>query len=485
MAPELAAALVAVVALSVGLGVLRALGLATTPRAMLPAAGLAYVTGIVAIGLPTLVLLAAGVAVDLVTVALVALAVGAVAWGVGLRRKRPLGDGNGADARPWTRLDRAAVVVFLVALAAMAVVGGMAASVTPLSHWDAWSIWGRKAVVLTQWSQLPVPFFKHASSGMQSPDYPLLLPLLESVHLRLIGATGLRSAQLELWLLAIGSAGAMAFLGARLTRPLVWAPVVLCTVVAPGLYRNLVAGYADAAMAAFLGPGILLLGIWLRNPRPRTLALATLLLAGAASAKDEGLFGAVAALAVAVAIHLARRRRHELAQLGLAALGLALLLAPWRLWVAAHGIPGQIPVGRGLSSGFLSSRSDRIGPTVGRLTHELGNRHNFLLLVALALALCGLGFLFSRVRAVATFYLAVGVLFFGAVVWAICISRVALVWQLHTASDRVVQGIVAVSAAAILQLSGLLPDAGPSPAENGVLGRTRLRPRRRRVEQRA
>jgi hypothetical protein len=273
-----------------------------------------------------------------------------------------------------------------------------------------------------------------------------------------MGTTSLRPAQLELWLMAIGSAGAMAYLGARITRPLVWAPVVLCTVVAPGLYRNLVGGYADATMGAFLGPGILLLGMWLRAPRARTLALATLLLAAAASTKDEGLFGAVAALLVAATIQLLVRRRAELRQIAIAGLGVVAALGPWRLWVAAHGIQGQIPVGRGLSPGYLSSRSDRIGPTVGRLTHELGNRHNFLLLVALALALGGLGMAFARARRVASFYLAVAALFFAAVVWAICISRVALTWQLHTASDRVVQGIVALSAAAIIQLSGLLPE---------------------------
>ena len=289
MGPELAGAIIALVALGVGLGILTALGVTRASSTMLPAVGLAYVVGLAAIGLPTLVLLSAGVTVNLLTVALVALAVGAIAWIAGLRRAAAPTGARDRERPEWTRLDRAAVIAFLAGLVAVAIVGGMAASVTPLSHWDAWSIWGRKAVLLTHWTTLPVSFFKHSSSGMQSPDYPLLLPLIESVHLRLVGTTSLRPAQLELWLLAIGSAGALAYLGARLTRPLVWAPVVLCTVVAPGLYRNLVGGYADAAMAAFLGPGVLLLGIWLRSPRARTLALATLLLAAAASTKDEGL----------------------------------------------------------------------------------------------------------------------------------------------------------------------------------------------------
>src|SRR5207248_3353812 len=120
-----------------------------------------------------------------------------------------------------------------------AIGGLLAASRTAIEHWDGWAIWTRKAVVLSSWNQLPAGIFEHSSSGMPHPDYPLLLPLFESVQFRVSGAIDTQSVDLRLWIVLLAFGGAIAFVGSRLTRPAIWVPVVLCALLAPSVYRQL------------------------------------------------------------------------------------------------------------------------------------------------------------------------------------------------------------------------------------------------------
>jgi len=186
------------------------------------------------------------------------------------------------------------------------------------------------------------------------------------------------------------------------------------------------------------------------------LALGTLMLAAAANTKNEGLTAALCVLGAATVVTLARRALPQLRTLAPALLGFAAVILPWRLWIGAHHIHGDLPVGKGLSRSFLHSRSWRVDPAVSSLAAHLGDQHTLLFLVPLAVVLCAAGLFRAQLRAVACFYLMSGIGSFLLLVWAYWISPLRLTVHLATSANRVVIGLLMLSVAAILQLAGAL-----------------------------
>jgi hypothetical protein len=362
-------------------------------------------------------------------------------------------------------IESIAVAVMGVALVGWLILAGIDAAFHPMADFDGWAIWSNKGLMLFSFDGVPPPFTSEAYNYMHR-DYPILLPLLESLTFRAIGDANTQVVHLEIWLTLVAFCGALAFLGRRLVAPIVWMSLALAVALAPGIWGHLLTGYADVPMALLLGIGVILIGLWLEQRETPQLMLATLFLAAAGSTKNEGATGTVCVLAVAALILLAAREWPALKRVGIAAVGFVALVLPWRIWVQVNDIPSDLPVGKGLTPGYLSDRADRIRPSVTAFKDQLADSAQWSYLVPIAIAMIVAALFASyrfrehaRTRAVALFYLLTGIGFFVLIVWAYTITTAPLDWQIGTSADRLVIGIVLISVAAIFHLSGMV---GPS-----------------------
>jgi hypothetical protein len=459
-----------------GLGVLAALGIARTARSALIAAGMAYMTGLCAVLLTGTWLLAAGVAVTLAVTTALALAIGFGGLALAVMRRRrdgalettpPVRGRAPKGERVLTVLTAAALVAFLLLVL-------RSSTRLDIAEWDSWSIWTRKALILLEFGSPEPAFFTSRYYAIMHPDYPLLLPLMEANWFRAAGFADIQGVHAQLWLVLAGFCGAAAWIVGRAGRAVAWLPVLLLVVTASGVRGHLLSGYADLPMALLVGLGVLLLGAWLQSGDRRELGLGVLMLASAAATKNEGLAAGTAVLAVTVAVRFlapdagtGRLRSAAAATAAFAAFAVSLL--PWRAWMAAHSISGDMKVSQGLDPGYLLSRTERVWPAVKGLTGPLAAQNEWQYLVPLGAA-AALVFLTVRgLRRLAAFYLGCGALVFASLVWAYWFSGADLAWQLNTSATRTISAVVAVGAAAALHLgsgSAVPPDGG-RPHEPG------------------
>ena len=480
-----------------------------SPLRMLAAAGLAFMAGTAAVLLLTLALMTVGVPFGLPTVALLSIVVAGAGvatalMGEGRRRGRriarpsldallgprdarqaPSGGARVEGERSAVRragpralagrlsADGWVIAVFVAIFGTFALVGLAKAAVTPLIAWDAWTMWMRKAAVLYHYGALRPEFFAGEVYRFTSPDYPLLMPLWEAVHFRAMGGIDSVAIHVQFWVLLVGFFWAAAFLAHRVTRPAIWAPVLLLAAAAPGVWGQLLTVYADVPMALFLGLGMLALGIWLAERRPGDLALAALLLAAAAGTKNEGLMAAVAALAVAaviVAFERGHPARAALRPLGIAVAGFLALVAPWRIWVAANGVEGAIPVAQGLNPLYLAERTGRVPAAIAGLVDALDDQTAWTYVLPLGVAVVLAALIAGAARRVALFYLGSMALISAMIVWAYWIAPTELGWHIGTSVGRVSTTVVFVALAGLLHLAGELEafGRGSSTAAEGI-----------------
>jgi hypothetical protein len=487
MPTDLAAVAISAVFLFAGFGVLSATGLRASGWATLGAAGAAYMTGLISVLMLGNLLLVAGIAVSVPVFILTGSVVGACGFAVRARRRDDLPQNRSRTAaklsgerrwdasavRSWVR-QRPFVLIAGAAFLIVAVWGYRWAQVTPLTDWDAWSIWARKGEILF-WYGTPKPeFFASSWYAFMHPDYPLLLPLLESIWFRFLGSPDTTSLHVQFWLLFVASLSAAAYFVSRFSPPRIWIPVLGFIAFIPAVTSQLMTMYADVPMGLLLMVGVLLLGMWLvEHSRPHLL-LAMLFLAAAASTKDEGFTYAVVAIFAAFLCSMIRpeagRRRVDLTALVLGTAGFAVLVLPWRVWVAAHHLSKisspDVPVGKGLDPAYLIGRADRLGPTLTALYQQLTFQGIWAWLLPMAIALTLACLLTRRVVRLSSFFALTGVGVFLVTVWAYVAGTLPLSWWLGTSASRIVDGTMFVSAAAILSLTGALlspPSGARSP----------------------
>jgi hypothetical protein len=442
-----------------GMGILRAFGVVRRGSAArwVAAAGLAYLCGVAGVMLVSILVLVLGGPFDLKTFAVVC-AVLALALLLELPDGRRFLTLPRLSAVRDAPLERKLAVATLAAFGVVAIVGLFSVGNWPVDLYDAWNLWTRKAQLLFVRPHIPLEVFKSAAyysggnaPGNVHPDYPLLLPMLEAIHLRGLGRLDVRQVHEVFWLLLIAFVWAGGFLASRISRAAVWS-VLLC---GAALFASapLLWAYADVPTALFLGTGVLSLGLWLEFGARSDLAVASLLLGGAAGIKNEGLLGAVAALAVGLFVVLSRRQRERVRELVVAALAFAAIgVIPWRLWLSAHGLKGDLPLGKGIDPGFLVDRFDRVWPSMGALHDQLINHESVAIFAAIGIALAIVRLRGPARSPVAAFYLATGVLYYFALVWAYWISPLPLRFHLQTSVSRVYLGLGFIALAAILQM---------------------------------
>jgi hypothetical protein len=452
--------------LAAGLGIVNAVGvLAPTLRGLLAVTGLAYLAGVSLVMIVGIALLTVGVAFTLP--AFTAVSVLVAVFGLAARRNW-LGQLRAAQwKKPVLRRPSLSVygwipLITLAVAGAISVVVFRAVGFRPLSEWDGWSIWTRKAEALFYFGNLSTGFFASHAYTFMHADYPILIPVFESIQFRAMGTIDTQSIHAELWLLLVAFVWALAFVAARDRPPLYWAPLVVIPLVG-GIWSQLLTAYADIPMALFLALGIVLLGYWLESAGPQDLVLGTLFLAAAANTKNEGLIGGAIALIAAAVLVAVRRQRPLLWQIGGAIAGFALAVLPWRFWIADHHITTDVPVGKSLHPGYLTDRTDRIWPSVKALYAQILDQSSWSYIIPLGIAITVLALAVPLRRRIAIFYLATGIAFFLSLVWVYWIATTPLTFYLATSAYRVVAGLVAIALAAIVQIG--VPSREPLPRE--------------------
>jgi hypothetical protein len=207
-----------------------------------------------------------------------------------------------------------------------------------LQAFDAWAFWIPKAKAIYFFGGLDEQIFT-VSAG---PTYPPLLPILDAAAFHAMGSADVVTLHLQFWLLLLG--GTVAVAGCLAQHVPAWAlwPSLLLVLTVPRFGEELMAPQADVLVDLLFAVAVLLLALWLEDGRGWRLYPVTVLLAGGALTKREGLLFAGVALVVAfVAVWPERRRAWP----PLAAVTALVIVAavPWRLWYRSHGIGGEAP----------------------------------------------------------------------------------------------------------------------------------------------
>jgi hypothetical protein len=443
-----------------GLGLLVAFRLVPLrASSMVAAFGLAYLTGAAFVPLVLTILLLVGIPFNLWTFAILTLlCVGVGVWS-GRRRwdERP----PAQDAwwrRPWRSWSAEVwiVAVFVLAFGAFALIGMLTAWKVPLIGWDAWGFYARKAEMLTWHDSLISQFWGSPNYAFIHPDYPLQIPVFEALHFRAAGNVDTQAVVRHLWLLLVAFVWGAAYLLRDRVRPTVWAPVLLLAALAPGIWEQLLTGFADVPMAIFAGTGAIALALWLseREGGGGYLALAAVMLGAAANTKNEGLMVAVALLLVAGAV----LRRVPIRPFLIACAAVAVAALPWRFWMSANDIKTDLPVSKGLDPAYMFDRTSRIWPSIQTLGHELSDQSRWLYLLPLAVLVVLAALISGTARRVAAFYAAAFVVVSAGFVWTYWLSPYPIGWHLENSANRVITVMLFICVAALVHLSGLLLD---------------------------
>ncbi|HET9674298.1 MAG TPA: hypothetical protein VFP31_05750 [Gaiellaceae bacterium] len=338
---------------------------------------------------------------------------------------------------------QAALFGVVAGVCLLGVVGGFRSS-----PWldDAWGIWLPKGLALWHHGldeRLFVPNGIYVTFGV--PDYPLWWSIVTSLDVQAsVGGLDVRVMSAQLAVLVAAFVGAVARLLWGVVRPAPLAVGLLLLVLSPELWRQVQGGVADLALAIYVALFALALAAWAIEGAKWWLLVAAIAGASAVQIKTEGLGEVLIAGLVAVAF-VPRARR---AGVGIATGIAAAAALPWLGWQLAHDVPSRSPLGDWVDRSYLAERSERLGPTLEDLASRSLDPRSWLLLVPLAIALAGIGFI--RDRRLAWLAPVVGlVLGFVFLVWAYWANPDPIGFLLSTSAYRTVDPLVLTSAVAI------------------------------------
>src|SRR5204863_6180208 len=120
------------------------------------------------------------------------------------------------------------------------------------------------------------------------PDYPLLVPVFESIEYRAMGVVDTRAIHVQFWLLLMAFVLAILYLGFRRGTLLEWLPFAVVVAITPSVVSQIFTAYADIPMALFLAVGLLHLGESRVTHDPKNPAASPHFFAGTASTQHEG-----------------------------------------------------------------------------------------------------------------------------------------------------------------------------------------------------
>lgn len=373
---------------------------------LLSLAGVAYMVGLASIATPATLVLVAGGGLSLATIlGLFALVAGAgVVLGVLKRRALPSGVAL-ERPRPSTETLLATGIALLTVTLLVALY--RVARWAPLDAFDAWAFWVQKSKTIYLFGGLDEELFR----AIPGPSYPLLVPALQAMDFRLMGAADTTTLTVQHWFLFAGFVTAAAGLLRSLASPaLVWLFLGLA-VVTPEIGSRILHPQADWPLQIFYVLAALFAVRWLLARETWPLLGYGVMLAAAVATKREGTLLALG-LAVALMLATVRRPRAWIPIAGLA--GVAVLLnVPWVRWWTSRDLPGEVPEG---ALTKLGERSERFGPSVDLVTELLFSYDMWLLAVPLAVA-AAVAALSVRGREPAVVFLVAAALSFAGWVW--------------------------------------------------------------------
>ena len=420
-------------------------------RSLLVWSGAAYVVGLSLVGVLLTAAAYAGVraSTKLTAVVIVAVVVAAVVtWRLIRSRIAPApATGFPAD-RGFLIAGGAVAGIFLFAGTALALVN-------PIQEWDGWAIWGLKAALLYDDGTVP-ELLATGGYGLSQIDYPLLWPVLEATHQRAMGGVEPKLASLPHWVLYVAFAWTLAAVASRLMRPAFWVPLAVGTLTTYAIVDQLFWHYADVPTAIIVGAAVLFGAMWLEGLGVRWLVPTAIALGAAANGKNEGLMAIAAVLAALLVAGLARGygRRAVLPLVPVTAvIGLSVL--PWRVWLTAHDVSGQITASDIVNPGLLADRADRIGPTASKLWDHISGGSWGLLAVA-TLVLVAAAVARRSSRAIGLYYTVALGSVFVLLVNAYVVTPDDYEWRLGTSANRVVQTLGFIGIAAVVHLTAIL-----------------------------
>jgi hypothetical protein len=418
----------------VGLGLLPWLGVARSWRQLVSRCGLAYLCGLVAVGIVAAHLSLVHVSFgwpSLAVMASVAAMLGA--WHLG-----------GSEHPTWTR-PRWSALAAVAALVALLVEYARAYAVAPLDRYDAWAIWALKGHALYAFGWADPAVFAGSEYRFANLDYPLLLPSLEAVDFHAMGAFDTRLLHLQFLLLLVAALAALGTVLARQVRPLLVWMLLGAVALAPAVFDQLLTAYADLPLALLFAVGVAAAARWLLTDERWALAVATLCFAGALLTKNEGtLFVAAAFLGLFAAAH---SRWRALAVAG--AVDVALLL-PWKLYVRVHHLSD---INYNLAESFHPHKLG-VGPIAFRtLGGQMLDPRQWGLLAPIFLVVLALA-VFRGERALALFAGITVLLSWLGLSWIYVISHFEYSSYLGSTKRRVVASVVLAAAALIPLLVG-------------------------------
>ncbi|MHB8643750.1 MAG: glycosyltransferase family 39 protein [Gaiellaceae bacterium] len=423
--------LLQLVFLALGAGALPVLGIVTTRaelRARLP---LAYLVGVAIAGIVAAHLALVNAAVGVTELVVLAI----VVWLFARRRLRDPGE------RKPTRLGVVGPIAFLLALLLLAHVAHMLET-RPLYEWDGWAIWATKARALFDFGGAYTPVF----TTYPPVQHPLFLPALEAIDFHALGRFDGTLLHVQLGLLAFGFAAALWTLLRERVSPALAGLGVLAIVSATAFVKQLSTNYADVPLALFVALGAVCLARWLAEGDAKLARAAALFLGAATLVKPEGLLF-VAAAVVAALLAGGRERVRGTVLIGVAA---ALVLAPWRLYVALHHLTNpEYSLGNAVDPVYLWDHADRLGPALRSIAGHAFSL-DWGLLAPLAVVAIAAALLSGRTR-LGAFALLWTLLSFAGVVLVFWISVVPVELTLRWAAYRTVASLV-IGAAALAPL---------------------------------
>ena len=281
----------------------------------------------------------------------------------------------------------------------------------PMEAYDAVANWGLKAKAIFMAGNIPEGFLRNPNYEVFHPDYPLLVPLLESHVYRCIGDLREVSAKIIFPLYLVGC---VAILMAALRRAgqsrrgcLLFGFLLVSI---PYFSEQATNGYADVVVSFYFGAGSLYLYLWQTKGTGLFLILSALLTSCAALTKNEGFVLVGVHLVWLAAVLLSRSGiafRRKLFSLGIYFCIVSAVLMPWYLFKNSLGLRNDV-INSEVVAGLNWNSFSRVGPILYHLQTQVfgpknwnlvwillcaavGLRHRILLRSPAAFVLCAMG----------------------------------------------------------------------------------------------
>jgi hypothetical protein len=348
-----------------------------------------------------------------------------------------------------------AAAVALVSVVVLVVIGGFRS--TPTLD-DTWTMWLPKGRLLGSVG-LDSRFFLEGTAfqPFASPDHPFWWSLATNTVVTAAGGLNLRAVDAEVSILLAGFVGATCRLLWDHVRPALLLTGLLLLALAPELIRQTQGGGADVPLAIYLVMFVLVAGRWLIVGDRFALALSIPFAAAALTMKKDG-GPELVAFALVLSAFRIRSARARVGWLWLA-LGAGLAFAlPAIVWMAAHGVRGEIPIADFVSPSHLSDQAERVGPAMRTLASHLFSVDEWPLLLPLFLAANLAVALYTRngLWLLPATLLLVG---YALLVWVTWADPLDLTYRLGVASRRMVLPVALLAGVGLPILAEALTSA--------------------------